>query len=109
MSRAYNTHYLIILLATCNRFLIFFVSATFFTCVRKLTTDIPQPEIAGNVAVTAHTDAVFSAGVKEVDIAATLEHLRDQRMNTVETKEQLEFILSAVAEEVQALLKALPQ
>ncbi|XP_067935891.1 receptor-type tyrosine-protein phosphatase N2-like isoform X2 [Watersipora subatra] len=48
-------------------------------------------------------------GVKEIDIAATLEHLRDQRMNSVETKEQFEFVLSAVAEEVQALLKALPQ
>lgn len=30
-------------------------------------------------------------------------------MNSVQTKEQFEFVLSAVAEEVQALLKALPQ
>lgn len=47
--------------------------------------------------------------MKEIDIAATLEHLRDQRMNAVDTREQFEFVLSAVAEEVQALLKALPQ
>lgn len=49
------------------------------------------------------------AGVKEIDIAATLEYLRDQRMDSVQTKEQLEFVLAAVAEEIQALLKALPQ
>ena len=46
--------------------------------------------------------------MKEVDIAASLEHIRDQRMDSVQTREQFEFVLSAVAEEVQALLKALP-
>ena len=49
-----------------------------------------------------------TSGVKEVDIAASLEHIRDQRMDSVQTREQFEFVLSAVAEEVQALLKALP-
>ncbi len=49
------------------------------------------------------------AGVKEVDIAATLEHLRDQRMKLVCSKQQYELVLSCVAEEVQAILKALPQ
>jgi len=48
-------------------------------------------------------------GIKEIDISATLEHLRDQRMATVQTRDQFEFVLEAVAEEVQALLTALPQ
>ncbi|XP_016135474.1 receptor-type tyrosine-protein phosphatase N2-like isoform X3 [Sinocyclocheilus grahami] len=48
-------------------------------------------------------------GAKEIDIAATLEHLRDQRSGMVQTKEQFEFALTAVAEEVNAILKALPQ
>ncbi|XP_059827864.1 receptor-type tyrosine-protein phosphatase N2 isoform X2 [Hypanus sabinus] len=48
-------------------------------------------------------------GAKEIDIAATLEHLRDQRPVMVQTKEQFEFALTAVAEEVNAILKALPQ
>ncbi|KAJ4923508.1 hypothetical protein JOQ06_014196, partial [Pogonophryne albipinna] len=47
-------------------------------------------------------------GAKEIDIAATLEHLRDQRAGMVQTKEQFEFGLTAVAEEVNAILKALP-
>lgn len=51
---------------------------------------------------------LIRSGVKEVDIAASLEHIRDQRMESVQTREQFEFVLSAVAEEVQALLKALP-
>ncbi|XP_051872188.1 receptor-type tyrosine-protein phosphatase N2 isoform X2 [Pristis pectinata] len=48
-------------------------------------------------------------GAKEIDIAATLEHLRDQRPMMVQTKEQFEFALTAVAEEVNAILKALLQ
>ncbi|CAH2282063.1 receptor-type tyrosine- phosphatase N2 [Pelobates cultripes] len=51
----------------------------------------------------------MSKGAKEIDIAATLEHLRDQRPGMVQTKEQFEFALTAVAEEVNAILKALPQ
>lgn len=52
---------------------------------------------------------VVVAGVKQIDIAATLEHLRDQRMKLVESKSQYEFVLTCVAEEVQAILKAMPQ
>uniref|UniRef100_A0A668ADX3 Protein tyrosine phosphatase receptor type Na n=1 Tax=Myripristis murdjan TaxID=586833 RepID=A0A668ADX3_9TELE len=48
-------------------------------------------------------------GVKEIDIAATLEHIRDQRPGLVRSKDQFEFALTAVAEEVNAILKALPQ
>ncbi|XP_028297441.1 receptor-type tyrosine-protein phosphatase-like N, partial [Gouania willdenowi] len=51
----------------------------------------------------------MAKGVKEIDIAATLEHIRDQRLGMVNTKDQLEFALTAVAEEVNAILKALPQ
>ncbi|KAK7110429.1 hypothetical protein V1264_014306 [Littorina saxatilis] len=51
----------------------------------------------------------MAKGAKEIDMAATLEHIRDQRMNMVATKEQFQFALSAVAEEVHAILKALPQ
>ncbi|NWV17412.1 PTPRN protein, partial [Origma solitaria] len=51
----------------------------------------------------------MAKGVKEIDIAATLEHIRDQRPGMVQTKDQFEFALTAVAEEVNAILKALPQ
>uniref|UniRef100_A0A8C1JP20 Receptor-type tyrosine-protein phosphatase-like N n=1 Tax=Cyprinus carpio TaxID=7962 RepID=A0A8C1JP20_CYPCA len=51
----------------------------------------------------------MAKGVKEIDIAATLEHIRDQRPSMVRTKDQFEFALTAVAEEVNAILKALPQ
>ncbi|XP_028834075.1 receptor-type tyrosine-protein phosphatase N2-like [Denticeps clupeoides] len=51
----------------------------------------------------------MAKGAKEIDIAATLEHLRDQRPCMVQTKEQFQFALTAVAEEVNAILKALPQ
>lgn len=43
-------------------------------------------------------------GANEIDIAATLEHIRDQRGNMVRTKEQFEFVLAAVAEEVNAMV-----
>ncbi|XP_056600342.1 solute carrier organic anion transporter family member 5A1b [Triplophysa dalaica] len=51
----------------------------------------------------------MAKGAKEIDIAATLEHLRDQRPGMVQTKEQFEFALTTVAEEVNAILKVLPQ
>lgn len=50
----------------------------------------------------------MAKGAKEIDIAATLEHIRDQRANMVESREQFEFCLQAVADEVHAILKALP-
>ena len=46
-------------------------------------------------------------GAKEMDIAATLEHIRDQRADMVKTKDQFEFALTAVAEEVTAILSSL--
>uniref|UniRef100_UPI00358E5F52 uncharacterized protein n=1 Tax=Myxine glutinosa TaxID=7769 RepID=UPI00358E5F52 len=48
-------------------------------------------------------------GTKEIDIAATLEFIRDQRARMVETKEQFAFCLTAVAEEVNSILKSLPK
>lgn len=42
----------------------------------------------------------MAKGAKEIDIAATLEHIRDQRPCMVTTKQQFEFVLMAVAEEV---------
>ena len=34
-------------------------------------------------------------GAKEIDIAATLEHIRDQRINMAKTKVSYKYILSA--------------
>merc|ERR1712141_744642 len=50
----------------------------------------------------------LSKGCKEIDIAATLEHIRDQRGGMVQNRQQFEFCLMAVAEEVYVILKALP-
>lgn len=57
--------------------------------------------------LTCLRDLRVSTGAKEIDIAATLEHLRDQRMHMVRTKIQFEFVLKAVAEEVHAILRSL--
>ncbi|CAL8076911.1 unnamed protein product [Calicophoron daubneyi] len=51
----------------------------------------------------------IAKGVKEINIAASLEHLRDQRQSMVETKEQYEFVFTAVAQEVDAMLKTCNQ
>lgn len=45
----------------------------------------------------------MNKGAREIDIAATLEHLRDQRAGLVATRQQFEFVLMAVAEEVRAI------
>lgn len=47
----------------------------------------------------------MAKGAKEIDIAATLEHIRDQRNGAVATKQQFQFVLQAVAEEVRAINK----
>lgn len=46
----------------------------------------------------------MNKGAREIDIAATLEHLRDQRAGLVETKQQFEFVLTAVAEVCRNLI-----
>lgn len=48
-------------------------------------------------------------GAKEIDPRATLEHLRDQRVGLCGTQSQFEFVLMALAEEIQIILNALPQ
>lgn len=48
-------------------------------------------------------------GVKEIDLRASLEHLRDQRIGLCETQNQFEFALVALAEEIQIILNALPR
>ncbi|CAM4875813.1 unnamed protein product [Rotaria socialis] len=48
-------------------------------------------------------------GAREINIPATLEHIRGQRDKMIKTKEQFEFVFSAVAEEATDLLKALFQ
>lgn len=49
----------------------------------------------------------LTKGVKEIDLAATLEHLRDQRPGMVKNKQQFEFCLRSIAEEVHNLLRSL--
>jgi len=46
-------------------------------------------------------------GVKELNVAGSLEHLRDQRMGMVENEEQYKFVFNCVAEEISSLLKNL--
>ena len=49
----------------------------------------------------------IARGAKEIDLAATLEYLRDQRPGILKTKNQFEFSFAVVTEEVQNMLKAL--
>ncbi|NXS63266.1 PTPRN protein, partial [Brachypteracias leptosomus] len=69
----------------------------------------PSPRRTGTYILIDMVLNRMAKGVKEIDIAATLEHIRDQRPGMVQTKDQFEFALTAVAEEVNAILKALPQ
>ncbi|OAF69428.1 hypothetical protein A3Q56_02828 [Intoshia linei] len=47
-------------------------------------------------------------GVKQLDISATLEHLRDQRRNVIETKNQFEFAFTSIAEQVTEMINTIP-
>jgi receptor-type tyrosine-protein phosphatase N len=49
----------------------------------------------------------IARGVKEIDLAATLEFLRDQRQGIVTTKDQFEFSFAVITEELQNMLKAI--
>ncbi|KAG1661394.1 Receptor-type tyrosine-protein phosphatase-like N [Nymphon striatum] len=53
-------------------------------------------------------EALINLSAKEIDIAATLEHIRDQRVAMVKTKTQFEYVLMIIADEVHAILKAMP-
>lgn len=75
----------------------------------KISTKIILPFITGRTGTYILLDMVLNRmlkGVKEIDIAATLEHLRDQRANMVKTKQQFEFVLLATAQEVSTILDA---
>lgn len=50
---------------------------------------------------------VTQKGCKEIDIAAAIEHMRDQRPAMVTNRGQFEYILKAVAEEIQTVLQSL--
>ncbi|CAJ0580938.1 unnamed protein product, partial [Mesorhabditis spiculigera] len=53
--------------------------------------------------------ARIQRGVKEIDVVASVEHLRDQREQMVCSSAQFKFIYACVAQEVSSLIKALPQ
>ncbi|VDO54984.1 unnamed protein product [Brugia timori] len=48
-----------------------------------------------------------SRGVKELNVAGSLEHLRDQRPCMVETCEQYKMVFVCLAEEITAIVAAL--
>lgn len=48
-------------------------------------------------------------GTKEIDPRATLEHLRDQRVGLCSTQKQFEFVMVALAEEIQLIIDSLPK
>eukprot|EP00731_Ephydatia_muelleri_P016597 Em0009g1021a len=51
----------------------------------------------------------IASGAKEINLAATVEYLRDQRPNMVRTKAQFEFALAALIQETHAMLDAARQ
>ncbi|KAF7636356.1 hypothetical protein Mgra_00004137 [Meloidogyne graminicola] len=51
----------------------------------------------------------INKGVKELNLAASLEHLRDQRMKMVENEQQFKCVFSCIADEVSLLLKGIQQ
>ncbi|CEF68595.1 IA-2 ortholog [Strongyloides ratti] len=50
----------------------------------------------------------ITSGVKEINMAASLEYLRDNRNGAVKTEEQYKMVFSCLAEEVTSLIKSLP-
>lgn len=60
----------------------------------KLTFDIIFSDGCGRTGTYCLVDMVLNRmakGAKEIDIAATLEHIRDQRMTMVKTKVNIVF------------------
>lgn len=73
---------------------------------------VHSTEGAGRAGVYCAVDIIcqrIQRGVKEIDVAASVEHLRDQRPSMVKTGDQYKFIYACVAQEVSALLKGLQQ
>ncbi|KAL6725933.1 hypothetical protein Aduo_007953 [Ancylostoma duodenale] len=69
-------------------------------------------EGAGRTGVFCAVDLLCARllkGVRQLDVVASVEHLRDQRDGLVRTGDQFKLIYGCVAQEVNSLLKALPQ
>ncbi|KAJ1363786.1 hypothetical protein KIN20_023721 [Parelaphostrongylus tenuis] len=69
-------------------------------------------EGAGRTGVFCAVDMLCARllkGVRQLDIVASVEHLRDQRDGLVRTADQFKLIYGCVAQEVNSLLKAIPQ
>ncbi|CAJ0597157.1 unnamed protein product [Cylicocyclus nassatus] len=69
-------------------------------------------EGAGRTGVFCAVDMLCARllkGVRQLDVVASVEHLRDQRDGLVRTADQFKLIYGCVAQEVNSLLKALPQ
>ncbi|KAK0421229.1 hypothetical protein QR680_015124 [Steinernema hermaphroditum] len=63
----------------------------------------------GTYCLIDTTISRIARGVKEINIAGSLEYLRDQREGMVANVDQYKLVFSCVAEEVTALIKSLPQ
>lgn len=69
-------------------------------------------EGAGRTGVFCAVDMLCARllkGVRQLDVIASVEHLRDQRDGLVRTADQFKLIYGCVAQEVNSLLKAVPQ
>lgn len=69
-------------------------------------------EGAGRTGVFCAVDMLCARllkGVRQLDVVASVEHLRDQRDGLVRTADQFKLIYGCVAQEVNSLLKALQQ
>ncbi|KJH43491.1 Protein-tyrosine phosphatase [Dictyocaulus viviparus] len=67
---------------------------------------------AGRTGVFCAVDLLCARllkGVRQLDVVASVEHLRDQRDGLVRTADQFKLIYGCVAQEVNSLLKSLPQ
>ena len=62
---------------------------------------------AGTYCIIDIVSNRINKGVKEIDIAASLEHLRDQRPFLVSNGEQYKMVFSCVAEEVTSMIKSI--
>ncbi|TKR67343.1 hypothetical protein L596_023511 [Steinernema carpocapsae] len=63
----------------------------------------------GTYCLIDTTISRITRGVKQINIAGSLEHIRDQREGMVANVDQYKLVFSCVAEEVTALIKCLPQ
>lgn len=63
----------------------------------------------GRVGVYCAVDLLCARllrGVRQIDVAASVEHLRDQRDGIIRNGDQFKFVYGALAQEVSTLLKS---